>query len=117
MHPSRSPSLPCPTAFHVPPAAELTPTTENASGGILGGLRACPVCQREFKAKRPGAITCSAACRTRKSREGRRASLDIRVRMAEVALIAANSALAELRGYVLGRLGPQSFDLGSRDGA
>jgi hypothetical protein len=36
--------------------------------------------------------------------------------MAEVALIAASNALADLRGYVLERLGPQS-DLGSRDGA
>lgn len=36
--------------------------------------------------------------------------------MAEAALNGASKALAELRGYVFERLGPQSFDLGSRDG-
>lgn len=101
--------MPCPTAFDVAHAAEPTPSPEKASRGILGGFRTCPVCQREFKAKRE-AITCSSACRTRRSREYRRADLDLRVQAAGAALIAATQALAELKGYVMERLG-------SRDGA
>lgn len=110
MHPSRSPSMPCPTAFQGVIVAEPTPNTENASRGILGGFRTCPVCKREFQAKRVEAVTCSSACRTRRSREARRVDLDLRVQAAEAALIAATQALAELRGYVMERLG-------SRDGA